>query len=98
MTEFSLNTIKSYSEMSLKNMGQVARIDSSESAKDFNDKQAEMLNIISQQMLADAQRMSELGSSMYDEVMKVMSNVHGGTKEQMHTDRQKTTDQSTETA
>ncbi|KAA0915380.1 phasin family protein [Psychrobacter sp. ANT_WB68] len=95
MTEFSLNTIKSYSEMGLENMRQVAGIDSPETAKDFSDKQAEMLNVISQQMLADAQRMSELGSSMHDEVIKVMGDVQGQTTEQMQANMQKTADQAT---
>lgn len=93
MTEFSLNTIKSYSEMGLENMRQVARIDSPESAKEFNSKQAEMLNVISQQMLADAKRMTELGNNMQEEVMKVLSEVHGETNEQVQANMQKATDQ-----
>lgn len=95
MTEFSLNTIKSYSEMGLENMRQVAGIDSPESAKEFSEKQTEMLNVISQQMLADAQRMTELGNSMHDEVMKVMGDVQGQTSEQMQASMQKTADQAT---
>ncbi len=93
MTEFSLNTIKSYSEMGLENMRQVAGIDSAESAKEFNSKQAEMLNVISQQMLADAKRMTELGNSMQEEVMKVMGEVHGETNEQVQASMQKATEQ-----
>ena len=93
MTEFSLNTIKSYSEMGLENMRQVAGIDSPESAKEFNSKQAEMLNVISQQMLADAKRMTELGNNMQEEVMKVLSEVHGETNEQVQANMQKATDQ-----
>lgn len=95
MTEFSLTTMKSYSEIGLENMRQVAEIDSPESAKNFNDKQAEMLNNISQQMLSDAQRMTELGSSMHDEVMQVMNDVYGQTNEQMQTNMQKAADQAT---
>lgn len=97
MTEFSLNTMKSYSEMGLENMRQVAGITSPEAAKDFSEKQTEMLNTISQKMLADAQRMTDLGSSMHDEVMKVMSDVQGQTNEQMQTTMQKTADQATKT-
>jgi phasin family protein len=97
MSEFSLNTMKSYSEMGLENMRQVAGIDSPETAKDFSDKQAEMLNTISQKMLADAQRMTELGSSMHDEVMKVMGDAQGHTNEQMQASMQKTADQATKT-
>ncbi len=97
MTEFSLNTIRSYSEMGLENMRQVAGIDSAESAKDFSTKQAEMLNVISQQMLEDAKRMTELGSTMHDEVMKVMGDVQGQTTEQMQANMKKTADQATKT-
>ena len=93
MTEFSLNTIKSYSEMGLENMRQVAGIDSPESAKEFNSKQAEMLNVISQQMLADAKRMTELGNNTQEEVMKVLNEVHGETNEQVQANMQRATDQ-----
>lgn len=98
MTEFSLNTMRSYSEMGLANMRQVAGIDSPESAQDFSSKQAEMLNEISQKMLADAQRMTELGNSMHEEVMQVMGEVHGQTNEQMQANMQKTADQATKAA
>ena len=97
MTEFSLNTIKTYAEMGLDNMRQVSEIDSPEAAKDFSSKQAEMLNTISQKMLADAQRMTELGSSMHDDVMKVMSEVQGQTNEKMQSSMQKTADQAKKT-
>jgi len=97
MTEFSLSTIKTYAEMGLENMRQVSEIDSPESAKDFSSKQAEMLNTISQKMLSDAQRMTELGSNMHDDVMKVLGEVQGQTSEQMQTNMQKTADQATKT-
>ncbi|MGM8887876.1 phasin family protein [Psychrobacter sp. 1U2] len=95
MTEFSLNTIKTYAEMGLENMRQVSEIDSPEAAKDFSSKQAEMLNTISQKMLSDAQRMTELGSNMHDDVMKVLGEVQGQTSEQMQSSMQKTADQAT---
>ena len=98
MTEFSLSTMRSYSEMGLANMRQVAGIDSPESAQDFSSKQAEMLNEISQKMLADAQRMTELGNCMHEEVMQVMGEVHGQTNEQMQANMQKTADQATKAA
>ena len=98
MTEFSLNTIKTYAEMGLDNMRQVAEIDSAESAKDFSNKQAEMLNTISQKMLADAKRMTDLGSSMHDEVMQVLSEVKDQTQDQMQANMKKTADQASKTA
>ncbi len=97
MTEFSLSTIKTYAEMGLENMRQVSEIDSPESAKDFSSKQAEMLNTISQKMLSDAQRMTELGSNMHDDVMKVLSEVQGQASEKMQENMQKTASQATKT-
>lgn len=98
MSEFSLNTIKTYAEMGLENMRQVAEIDSAESAKDFGSKQAEMLNTISQKMLADAKRMTELGSNMHNEVMQVLSEVKDQTQEQMQANMKKTADQASKNA
>ena len=97
MTEFSLDTIKTYAEMGLENMRQVSEIDSPEAAKDFSSKQAEMLNTISQKMLADAQRLTELGSNMHDDVMKVLAEVQSQTSEKMQENMQKTADQATKT-
>lgn len=98
MTEFSLNTMRSYSEIGLDNLRQVTEIDSPESAKDFSSKQAEMLNGISQQMLSDAQRLTELGKNMQEEVVQVMTEVYGDTNEQMQENMQKTADQAAKTA
>lgn len=98
MTEFSLSTIKSYAEMGLENMRQVSKIDSKESAENFSSQQAEMLNNISQKMLADAQRMTQLGSNMHDEVMQVMNEVYGQTSEQVQASMQQTADRASKTA
>ena len=98
MTEFSLNTIRTYTEMGLENMRQLAKIDSPEAAKEFGAKQADILSQISQQIMEDAKHMTELGSSMQDEVMQVMSEVYGQTNEHMQSTMQKTADQAAKTA
>ena len=98
MTDFSLNTIKTYSEMSLDNLRQVAKIDSPESAKEFSSKQAEMINSISQKMLTDAQKLTELGNCMQDEIMQVMGDVYEETSEHMQTTMQQTAEQATKNA
>ena len=98
MTEFSLNTIRTYTEMGLENMRQIAKIDSPEAAKEFSAKQADILSQISQQIMEDAKHMTELGSNMQDEVMKVMSEVYGQTNEHMQSTMQQTADQAAKTA
>ena len=98
MTDFSLNTIKTYSEMSLDNLREVAKVDSPESAKEFSSKQAEILKEVSQKMLADAQKLTELGSCMQDEIMQVMGDVYEETSEQVQSTMQQTTEQATKNA
>ena len=98
MAEFSLSTLRTYTEMGLDNMRQLAEIDSTEAARNFSSKQPDVLSHLSQQILADAQRLTELGSQMQDEVMQVMSEVSGQTNEQMQSAMQKTADQASKTA
>lgn len=98
MAEFSLTTLRTYTEMGLDNMRQLAEIDSTEAARNFSSKQPEVLSHLSQQILADAQRLTELGSKMQDEVMNVMSDVYGQTNEQMQSAMQQAADQASKTA
>ena len=98
MAEFSLSTLRTYTEMGLDNMRQLAEIDSTEAARNFSSKQPDVLSHLSQQILADAQRLTELGSQMQDEVMKVMSDVYGQTNEQMQSAMQQAADQASKTA
>ncbi|HBH34652.1 MAG TPA: phasin family protein [Psychrobacter sp.] len=98
MAEFSLSTLRTYTEMGLDNMRQLAEIDSTEAARNFSSKQPDVLSHLSQQILADAQRLTELGSQMQDEVMNVMSDVYGQTNEQMQSAIQQAADQASKTA
>lgn len=72
MTEFSLNTIKNYSEMGLNHLRHASEVNTPEAATDFSAKQAELVNTISQQILQDAQRLTELGNAMRNDLMEVM--------------------------
>lgn len=98
MAEFSLSTLRTYTEMGLDNMRQLAEIDSTEAARNFSSKQPDVLSHLSQQILADAQRLTELGSQMQDEVMNVLSDVYGQTNEQMQSAMQQAADQASKTA
>lgn len=98
MAEFSLNTIRTYTQMGLDNMCQIAKIDSPQAAKEFSANQADILNQISQQIMVDAKHMAEIGSNMQDEVMKVMSEVYGQTNEHLQSTLQKTADQAAKNA
>jgi phasin family protein len=72
MTEFSLNTIKNYSELGLNHLRHAAEVKTPEAATDFSTKQTELVNTISQQILQDAQRLTELGNAMRNDLLEVM--------------------------
>ena len=72
MTEFSLNTIKNYSELGLNHLRHAAEVKTPEAATDFSAKQTELVNTISQQILQDAQRLTELGNAMRNDLLEVM--------------------------
>lgn len=76
MTEFSLNTLKNYSEMGLNHLKHASEVKSPESATDFSAKQTELVNTISQQILQDAQRLTELGNALRDDVMSVLGDAY----------------------
>ena len=72
MTEFSLNTIKNYSELGLNHLRHATEVNTPEAATDFSTKQTELVNTISQQILQDAQRLTELGNAMRNDLLEVM--------------------------
>lgn len=76
MTEFSLNTIKNYSELGLKHLRHASEVNTPEAATDFSTKQAELVNTISQQILNDAQRLTELGNAMRNDLVEVLGNTY----------------------
>ena len=75
MTDFSLETMRHYSEMGLEQLRNVSSVDSPEAASSFNQKQTELLNQLGQKMLSDAQRLTELGNEIRNEVMSAMNEI-----------------------
>lgn len=98
MADFSLSSIKSYSEMGLEHLREYSEVDSPEAAKSFNGKQSEMMNTLSQKILEDTQRLTEIGNEMRNEVSKVMSEIYGESTENMQSAMQETADKATKTA
>ena len=76
MTDFSLETMRHYSEMGLEQLRNVSSVDSPEAASSFNQKQTELLNQLGQKMLSDAQRLTELGNEIRNEVMSAMNEIY----------------------
>ena len=75
MTDFSLETMRHYSEIGLEQLRNVSSVDSPEAASDFSQKQTELLNQLGQKMLSDAQRLTELGNEIRNEVMTAMNEI-----------------------
>lgn len=76
MTDFSLETMRHYSEMGLEQLRNVSCVDCPEAVSSFNQKQTELLNQLGQKMLSDAQRLTELGKEIRNEVMSAMNEVY----------------------
>lgn len=98
MTEFSLDTMRHYSEVGLEQLRNAAKIDSPESASNFNQKQGELLNELGQKMLADAQRLTELGAEIRTEIMNAMNEAYSTNASQMKSAMKNATEQATKNA
>lgn len=98
MTEFSLETMRHYSDVGLTQLRNVSAIDSAESASKFNQQQGELLNELGQKMLADAQRLTELGNEIRNEIMNAMNEAYTQNASQMKSAMQDATEQATKNA
>lgn len=76
MTDFSLETMRHYSEMGIEQLRNVSCVDCPEAVSSFNQKQTELLNQLGQKMLSDAQRLTELGKEIRNEVMSAMNEIY----------------------
>lgn len=98
MTDFSLSTMRHYSEMGLEQLRNVSQVDSPEAATNFTQKQTELLNELGQKMLADAQRLTELGNEIRNEVMNAMNEVYSSNATNMQSAMEKATENATKNA
>lgn len=98
MNAFSLETMRHYSDLGLEQLRNVSQIDSPESASSFNQKQSELLNELGQKMLADAQRLTELGAEIRSEIMNAMNEAYSNNASNMQTAMQNATEQATKNA
>lgn len=98
MTHFSLDTMRHYSEVGLEQLRNASEIDSAESASNFNQKQTELLNTLGQKMLADAQRLTELGNEIRNEIMNAMNEAYTANASNMKNAMQTATQKASENA
>ncbi len=98
MTDFSLETMRHYSQMGLEQLRNVSSVDSPEAASNFTQKQTELLNELGQKMLADAQRLTELGNEIRNEVMNAMNEVYSTNASNMKSAMEQATQNATKTA
>ena len=98
MTDFSLETMRHYSEMGLEQLRNVSAVDSPEAASQFSQKQTELMNELGQKMLADAQRLTELGNEIRNEVMTAMNEVYTNNANSVQTAMQEATQKASRSA
>ncbi len=83
MAAFSLQTLKHYSEMGLEHLHDMSDIDNAQDASELGEKSTELLNRVGQQMLKDAQEITELSNTMRDEIVGVLGESYGESASQM---------------
>lgn len=98
MTAFSLDTMRHYSEVGLEQLRNASQIDSAEAASNFTQKQTELLNDLGQKMLADAQRLTELGNEIRNEIMNAMNEAYTNNAANMQNAMQTATQKASESA
>jgi phasin family protein len=73
MTEFQLNTIKSYAEIGLSQMKNAVSIQDAEGLRQFTASQAEATSIINKKILEDAKAMSDMAADFRTKIEDVMA-------------------------
>jgi phasin family protein len=73
MTEFQLNTIKSYAEIGLGQMKNAANIQDAEGMRQFTAAQAEATSIVNKKILEDAKVMSDMAADFRNKIEDVMA-------------------------
>lgn len=73
MTEFQLNTIKSYAEIGLGQMKNAVTIQDAEGLRQFTASQAEATSIINKKILEDAKVMSDMAADFRNKIEDVMA-------------------------
>ena len=73
MTEFQLNTIKSYAEIGLNQMKNAVSIQDAEGLRQFTASQAEATSTINKKILEDAKAMSDMAADFRNKIEDVMA-------------------------
>ncbi len=82
VTEFSLNTARSYADLGIKQLHALAEIKDAESLSSFHSSQTKLLGELNQQLLKDAERLTELGAQLRNDLVKATSSVFQGAEAQ----------------
>ncbi|MDT0501849.1 MULTISPECIES: phasin family protein [unclassified Halomonas] len=60
LSQYQMESLKRYSQMGTERMRDASEVQDADSLRDFGTRQAEMMNELSQQMMADAKALSEM--------------------------------------
>ncbi len=85
VTEFSLNTARSYADLGLKQLHALTEIKDAESLSSFQSSQAKLLGELNQLLLKDAERLTELGAQLRNDLVSATSTVFQASEPQAET-------------
>ncbi|WP_299236127.1 phasin family protein [uncultured Halomonas sp.] len=73
LSQYQMESLKRYSQMGTERMRDASEVQDADSLRDFGARQAEMMNELSQQMMADAKALSEMSLEFKAEMEKLFT-------------------------
>ncbi|TDB02338.1 phasin family protein [Halomonas marinisediminis] len=73
LSQYQMESLKRYSQMGTERMRDASEVQDADSLRDFGTRQAEMMNELSQQMMADAKALSEMSLEFKAEMEKLFT-------------------------
>ncbi len=72
VTEYSLTTARNYAELGLKQLHAASAVKDPETLTSFQSQQTQLLSELSQMLLKDAERLTEIGNQLRSDLSSVM--------------------------
>ena len=76
VTEYSLSTARNYAELGLRQLHAVSAVKDVESLSQFQAQQTQLLSELSQMLLKDAERLTDIGNQLRTDLSAVMGQAY----------------------
>ncbi len=77
MTEFQINALKSYSDLSINQLKQAADVTDADSMRDYTTSQAELMGAFSQRIMEDTKAMTDMTMQFQQDIGQIFEETQG---------------------